>query len=284
MAFVESTIVYITYFISVYIGYFLVITGLIGNIMNMLVFTQLKLFRENQSAFYLTVASIVDCFQLIFTTATRVTTSAFDFDLTQTSVIWCKLRIYFAQFAGITSTITVCFAAFDQYLSTSHHIQLRQMSTFKLAQRLVSVLIIFAALYSISFPIFYEIRPTFGCSIYNPVFNYYYSFIHFCIVLGLLPVSISSLFSLLAYHNVRHIVRRQMAIVRRRLDRQLTAMILVRVALLVLTTLPFVSFKIYQINDPINQNDSLATAIDQLIRILILTIYNTNYAVFEFHF
>jgi hypothetical protein len=101
---------------------------------------------------------------------------------------------------------------------------------------------------------------------------------------GLLPVIISSLFSLLAYQNVRRVVRHQIPIVRRRLDLQLTAMILLRVALLVLTTLPFVSFQIYQINDPVNQNNSLATAIVQLIRIIILTIYNTNYAVFEFHF
>jgi hypothetical protein len=279
MAFVESTIVYITYFISVYIGYFLVITGLIGNIMNILVFTQLKLFRENQSAFYLTVASIVDCCQLIFTTATRVTTTAFGFDLTQTSISWCKLRIYFAQFAGITSTITVCFAAFDQYLSTSHDNQLRQMSTFKSAQRLVGILIIFAALYSITFPVFYEIRSTSGCSIYNSVFNYYYSFVHLCILLGLVPVIISSLFSLFAYQNVRCIVRRQMPIVRRRLDRQLTAMILLRVALLILTTLPYVSVRMYRILNPVDQNNTFAVTMDQLITFASTIIYAVNFSV-----
>ncbi|CAF1248066.1 unnamed protein product [Rotaria sordida] len=278
MASTEQTLVFITYFINVYIGYFIVITGLIGNIINIILFTQLKLFRRNQSAFYLIVASIVDCFQLIFAAATRATVVAFGFDPTRTSIVWCKLRIYFLQFGSITSSGTVCFAAIDQYLSTNYHHRLRQMSTFKLAQYLVGILIVLVALYSILFPVFFEIHGNAGCTTVNPIFNYYYSFVHFCILISILPIVISSLFSLLAYQNVRRIVRRQVAIIRRRLDRQLTAMILVRVILLVITVLPFVSLRVYQINNPMNQNDTFAVTVDQLIRIVITTVYNTNYS------
>jgi hypothetical protein len=281
----EQTIVFITYFISVYIGYFILITGLIGNLVNVLVFTQLKIFRRKPSAFYLTAASIVDCCQLIVSTAIRVTTSAFGFDPTRTSLVWCKLRIYFIQVATITSTTTICFAGIDQYLSACYYAHLRIISTFKLAQQLISILLVFAALCGISFPIFYEIRPNSGCSVYHQIFNYYYSFVHLCIIVGLLPIIISSLFSLLAYQNVRRIVRLQMAIVRRRLDRQLTAMILVRVALFVVTTLPFVVIRIYQINNPIYQhNNTLSIAIGQLITIITNTFYSINYTVFDFDF
>jgi hypothetical protein len=265
----EQTIVFITYFISVYIGYFILITGLIGNLVNVLVFTQLKIFRRKPSAFYLTAASIVDCCQLIVSTAIRVTTSAFGFDPTRTSLVWCKLRIYFIQVATITSTTTICFAGIDQYLSACYYAHLRIISTFKLAQQLISILLVFAALCGISFPIFYEIRPNSGCSVYHQIFNYYYSFVHLCIIVGLLPIIISSLFSLLAYQNVRRIVRLQMAIV----------------ALFVVTTLPFVIIRIYQINNPTYQdNNTLSIAIGQLITIITNTFYSINYTVFDFDF
>ncbi|CAF4762180.1 unnamed protein product [Rotaria sp. Silwood1] len=233
MASEEQTIVFMTYFISVYLGYFIVIIGVIGNIINILVFTQLKLFRRNQSAFYLTVASIVDSFQLIFAMSTRITATVIGFDLTRTSLIWCKLRVYLIRSTRIISIITICFAAIDQYLSTNSHIQLRQLSTFKLAQRLI---------------------------------------------IGLLPIFISSLFSLLAYQNVRRIIRRQMSIVRRRLDRQLTAMILLRVALFVITTLPYISFRIYQINTSVNYHYTDSVGIIELINATLITIYNIDYS------
>jgi hypothetical protein len=284
MAITEDTLAYINYFISVYVGYFIVITGLIGNIINLLIFTQLKLFRDNQFAFYLTVASTVDSGQLILSMATRVTTTIYGYDPARTSLIWCRFRTYFNQLLAVISATTVCFAAIDQYLSTSHHIQLRQMSTFKLARRLVGVLIIFAASYSITFPVFYDIRANSTCAISNPVFTYYYSFVHLCILLGIVPVIISFLFSLFAYHNVRRIVRRHMPIVRRRLDHQLTAMILVRVALLIVTTLPYVSVRMYQIIDPVDQNNTYAVAVDSLIRIAFIMLNNINYSVIDFYF
>ncbi|CAF3640038.1 unnamed protein product [Rotaria sp. Silwood1] len=273
-----------TYFISVYLGYFIVIIGVIGNIINILVFTQLKLFRRNQSAFYLTVASIVDSFQLIFAMSTRITATVIGFDLTRTSLIWCKLRVYLIRSTRIISIITICFAAIDQYLSTNSHIQLRQLSTFKLAQRLISILIIFSFLYSIPFLLFHETRRYSVCATFHRIFNYFYSFAHYFILVGLLPIFISSLFSLLAYQNVRRIIRRQMSIVRRRLDRQLTAMILLRVALFVITTLPYISFRIYQINTSVNYHYTDSVGIIELINATLITIYNIDYSVFGYCF
>jgi hypothetical protein len=280
MASTEQTINFIIYIISVYIGYFIIISGLIGNILNILVFTQLKLFRRNQSASYLIAASILDCCQLIFTTSSRVTTTTFNFDLTRTSIIWCKLRVYLLQFGSTTSVVIVCFAAIDQYLSTNVYSRLREISTFKLFQRLIAILIIFTIIYCIPVLISQEIRPNSGCGTYNPSFNYFYSFVHFCFVIGILPIVVSTLFSLLAYQNVRRIIRRQIPIVRRRLDHQLTAMILVRVALFVITTSPYVCLQIYQMNSSVNQNNN--NLIEQLIKTVLTAIFNINYAVFDF--
>ncbi len=271
----------ITYIITVYIGYLVIITGLFGSVIDILVFTQLKLFRRNQSAFYLTVAAIVESCQLIFATTTRTITTESGYDPTQTSIVWCKLRAYLIQFGSTVLPITICFSAIDQYLSTSYHNRLREISTFKLAQSLIGILIILAGSYSVSFAVFQEIRPKSGCGTYNPSFNYFYSFVHLCLVIGIVPIVVSTLFSLLSYRNVRRITRRQIPIVRRRLDHQLTAMILVRVALFVITTLPLVSVRAYEINDPVDQNNIYSAALDQLIRTTVTTFYSFNYSVFD---
>ncbi|CAF1384148.1 unnamed protein product [Rotaria sp. Silwood1] len=244
---------------------------LLRNIINILVFTQLKLFRRNQSAFYLIIASIVDSCQLIL---------GIDlvFDVTRTSLIWCKLQAYFAQFTRIISTIIICFAAIDQYLSTNYYIQLRPLSTLKLAQHLIGILIIFSFLYCIPFLVFHEIHPNTDCTTFNPIFNSFFSFFHYSILVGTLPIFISSLFSLLAYRNVRRIIRHQMSILRRRLDRQLTAMILLRVTLFVIASLPHTSYEIYELNNPVVDDHSYSAVLSELIEIIFITILKINYS------
>ena len=269
---------YFHYYLSTYGGFLITGFGVIGNVINMLLFTQLKLFRKNQTTFYLTVAAMVDSCELFLTAFMRAVTTEFDFDPTRTSLVWCKIRIYLIQIGSAISAIIVCLTAIDQYLSTSHFTQLRQLSNIKSAQRLVISFAILTALYSIPTPIFQEIRRS-TCVIYNPSYNYYYSFVHLCITIGLVPIIISSLFSFLSYQNVRRIVRRQIPIVRRRLDRQLTAMVLFRVALFVLTTLPFVIFRTYQTNRPVDQTDAYAVSVDQLIRTITTVFYHLNFAV-----
>jgi hypothetical protein len=281
MAPTEQTLNSVNYSISVYVGYLIIITGLIGSFINILVFTQLKLFRRNQSAFYLTVATFAECYELIFSTTTRVIATASGYDYTQTSLLWCRFRAYLVQVGTTALAATICCSAIDQYLSTSYHNQLRQISTFKLAQRLVGILIILTALYCVPFPIFEEIHPSLGCATYNPSFNYFYSFVHLCVVIGILPIVVSLLFSLLSYQNVRRIVRRQIPVVRRRLDRQLTAMILVRVALFIITTLPLISVRSYQINNLPDGTDTYALAVSTLLKTVVTTFYNFNYSVFD---
>jgi len=92
MASIQQTLSSITYSISVYVGFCIVIFGLFGNLINLLVFTQLKYFRKNQSVLYLMSILIVECFQLIFATTTRIVTSIFNYDPTRTSLSGVKFE------------------------------------------------------------------------------------------------------------------------------------------------------------------------------------------------
>ncbi|CAF1247318.1 unnamed protein product [Adineta steineri] len=171
----------------------------------------------------------------------------------------------------------VCLAAIDQFFSTSYQVYLRQLFTFKLARCLVFLLIPIWFLHSLLFAFFYSIHPSAGCIIWNVIWIRYTTFFFYPFLLGFLPIIFASSFSLLAYQNVRRIVRRQIPIERRRFDRQITAMVLVRVVFFVCLILPHCCYRIYLINTYFIQTNSLQYAIGQLIQVLAGSLTNAQY-------
>ncbi|CAF1301850.1 unnamed protein product [Adineta steineri] len=262
----------------IYSSFIILILGLVGNILNIITFTSLRIFRNNQCIFYIIVASIVDCGTLLIEFITRIQLNIYGYDLTNISLVWCKIRPMIFHTCMMISLTTVCFSSFDQYLSTSHYYRLRQMSSLKLSKRLTFINISFWIIYSIPFGIFYEITSVTGCTILNQGFKFYFSFVHLSILNGVIPLITASVFSILSYRNVRHIIRLQIPIVRRRLDRQLTAMVLIRVLYLFIVSIPFGLFFIYTLNTSNNTNDSLRIAVEQLITNITSTFYYLNYA------
>ncbi|CAF4716707.1 unnamed protein product, partial [Rotaria sp. Silwood2] len=83
----------------------------------------------------------------------------------------------------------------------------------------------------------------------------------------------------LAYRNVRHLIRRQIPIVRRKLDRQLTAMIFVRVIFFIILLLPYTIFRIYILNLNISLVDTVHYAILQLTSAITVSLMLGNHSV-----
>jgi hypothetical protein len=114
---------------------------------------------------------------------------------------------------------------------------------------------------------------------YNEEFSIYYSFVYFCVLSEILPITVSAFSARLTYLNIRHIIRHQVPVFRRRLDRQLTAMILAKVAFLVVTTSSFVIFRIHTLNRSIDSTDSMGIAIEQLILTITSSLFYGNFSV-----
>ena len=70
-----------------------------------------------------------------------------------------------------------------------------------------------------------------------------------------------------------------MAIRRRKLDQQLTAMIIVRVGFLVVMTLPYVLQRIYTISVIINKDALIHKAIVQLIGAVTISLFYLSYSI-----
>jgi hypothetical protein len=264
---------------TIYVSFVILFAGIVGHIIDILVFTSSKPFRKNQSAFYLTAESVINCIHLLISFTSRIAINGFGNDLTQRSLLWCKLRNAIATSCTLLSLTIVCFAAIDQYLSTSYHPFLKQLSTLKLAHRLTCSAIIIWILHGSPFLVLLEIQPTNGCASYNDGFTIYITYVYYLILTGFLPIVITSIFATLAYTNVRRIVRSRILILRRKLDKQLTAMILVRVAFLVVVTVPYVIYRICAIQIQLDPNDFIGNAIIQLVGAVTTSLFFLNYSV-----
>jgi hypothetical protein len=253
--------------------------GLISNLSLILVFVTLRTFRGNQCAFFFTVESIANIGVLLSNLPTSISTYVNNQDPTITSIVLCKIRNAISQICGLCSLFTVCFLTFDQFMSTNPRPSWRQISTLKLARRLTLFNVCFFVLHSTIFLIFTKIGSSAGCAIYNTVIDAYFTFFYYPILSSAIPILVTISFSLLAYRNVRRILRRQTTMVRRRLDRQLTAMVLARVLCLILLGLPYIIYSLCRLNVNMTGNNKLGGAIVSLIAQIIYSLLYMNFAV-----
>ncbi|CAF2932406.1 unnamed protein product [Rotaria sp. Silwood2] len=280
----SSTVVYILHISQKYIlytSYIILMTGIIGNFLNIFIFTSFKVFRNNQCVLYFVTEAISNICQIITFFLIRLLIALNDIDPANSSIFWCKFRAMMIALYTLISFSAICFSACDQYFSTSLEFNLRKLSTIKLAKILIFIAIVISILHTIPFCIFIEIRASF-CSVFNPMMSRYLTYFYYPILSGLLPIFIASLFSILAYRNVRRIVRRQIPIARRRLDRQLTAMVLVRIIAFVILTLPYAIQRMYTYLAKIDQSNLYLFAINSLVGGVISSLFNVNYVVIIF--
>ncbi|CAF1184845.1 unnamed protein product [Adineta ricciae] len=262
-----------------YAGIFNLIIGIISNISIIVVFTTLRLFRANQTAFYFIAESISNIGLLLTLNIPKIFTAFINYDPAQSSVIWCKLQTMLLQAFALFSLFNICFLSFDQYLSTNARATCRQKSTLKLAHRLTSFNVCFVILHGVTALIFTEIQSSMGCNVYNPIARRYYTFFYYPILANSFPLTFILTSSLLAYRNVRRIIRLQQPVFRRRLDSQLTAMTLARVIVLGICGFPYIIISLYQLNLSITADDYMKIAIITLLSIIFASLLHVNFTV-----
>jgi hypothetical protein len=270
---------------SIYSTYFNFGFGFIGNLLNILIFSNLRTFRYNRCAFYLIAESILDIGQIMQTFIYQIWGLAINVaDPSSISPAWCKVRGSVTQLFRLMLSSIVCFVAIDQYLSTNPLPPLRQWSSLKIARHQIYVASFLCLLHAIPPTIFSQIYPILGCIVANTYLTNYYSYFYYPFFNGLLPIFVSSLFSLLAYRNVRRIVRRQIPIDRRRLDQQLTAMIFARVLFFILLLLPFTIHRIIVINVTTIPANTMRYVINVWVRAISLALVYVSHSVIIFFF
>ncbi|CAF0719003.1 unnamed protein product [Adineta ricciae] len=257
----------------------LLIIGMISNLSNAIVFLTFRPFRGNQCAFYFAAESIANIGLFLIILPLNIYHCISNIDLAGVSLYWCKMKAGLSGSFGLCSLYTICFQTIDQYLATNLRPSFRQISTIKLAHRSVLCIAYFAILHSIPLIITSEIQESGSCSVTNVVLQTYNAVFYYPVLSTALPLLTTITFSLLAYRNVRRVVRRQIPVVRRRLDRQMTVMVLARIVNLILLGLPYVIYNIYTLNLHETDQNQLEVVITGLIGLLAYSLLYLNFAV-----
>lgn len=261
-------------------GLIVFIFGIIGNILNIIIFMSLKTFRQNPCAFCLIILSISSIGNLILNTLVDSLVSIANKQDNVDAIIPCRVRVSLIQCFGILSRATMCIAAIDQAISTNRldrhpGINIRII-------RIVFIIVVFISiLHSIPFLIFYDVQLLPGtndtiCRISEKYesFSKYVIYINVPIIHGIIPFIIMTVFALIAFRNIREMRKTKIHVTRLRLEQQLTAMVLTQILSVCITVVPYLTIYIVRyiissrINDVVVQHKILLVH-----RILIALVY-----------
>jgi hypothetical protein len=250
---VASSLIYTGKQVTIYGGMIVVIAGVLGEFLNTIVFLSLQTFRQNSCAFYLTVMSILNIIELLIDLLPRIILAIYNTDGTETSLFYCKCRLYVVLICTILSLTCFCLATIDQYWATCSRPRLQQLCNIKLARWLVLIFGFIWILHGIPYLVFSQqvkspITGKITCSMVNPVYLKYRIYVIVFLFFGILPLFITVLFGTMSFRNTRHLSYYTIPLVRRELYKQLTIMVLLQVLINFFLLLPYTFVNMISLN------------------------------------
>ncbi|CAF1671959.1 unnamed protein product, partial [Adineta ricciae] len=216
---------FITQQLNIYIALLIFTTGVVGGLLNIIIFSSLKTFRQTSTGFYLIITSIFNVGQALSALSTRILETGFTVSITHLS--WsCKLRTVLSQSCVLISLTNMSLATIDQFLSMSSR---RQWSNSRLARRHSILSCCVWAFHGIFAVIYWDVIDGVCTTVSGSIYRRYLSYFYTPVLLGCLPIVVMVTFSVLAFIKSRGLARRQVNIVRLSHERQLTAMTLFQV-------------------------------------------------------
>ena len=278
-----ATALAISHRVTTILGIPIFVLGVIGGCLNFIVFLSLKTFRHNSCAFYLIIMSFVDVGYLVTGLLTFIMMYGFGIDWTKQSRFYCIFREGFVHICMLIGFTCLSLATIDQFLATCSSARCQQLCNIKLARRLSMVFVIFWLLYGIAFFTSYDLilipsTRELDCTVINDQFQQYFKSFHVLILLGVLPITVTTVFGCLAFRNVKQLSYRTLPLVRRELDKQLTVMVLTQVVFNFFAITPYTIVNAIILN-PNTVSDPVGNAIMSCARILSIILLYSCFAV-----
>ncbi len=268
------SLLYISQQLTIYCGFIFLIAGLFGNSMNIFIFSSVKTYRRTPCTFYCLVGSIFNNLYILINLTSRIASVGYGFDLTTTSISWCKARQFFILTLSMITFTCACLAIIDQFLVTSKEVHLRQYSNIKLAHRIIFFVIIIWSIHGIPSLLFFNIKPIVKlCVLSNATFAVYIS-IFILLFLCAIPMLIMIVFGCLACRNIR----RTICLAEQHADRQLIRMVLIQVVLVIISNIPFSSYNFYSLITA-NTTKDVNRQMKEYLAETILSLLNYSYYV-----
>lgn len=264
---------------TLYFGLFFSIGGIVGSLMQVFMFIRVSYYRKTPCTFYFMIAAIHECGLFITAIAPYAIAAGLDVDMARTSVVWCKLRYFFASGFGFVSSTCTCLATIDQFLITSHDIRLRQWSTIRNAYRACLSTICVWWLHATLWLYFQDMSPvTHTCIYKRNVFLGYTSFV-FCFGTCIIPILIMTIFGFLTYENIRKTI----VLSRLRIDRQFTIIVFIQVLLTLIGLSPYATDLTYVVITKHVQKTEERKNIESLVANITYLFCSLAYGVSNFY-
>jgi len=229
--------------ITIYGGTILFIFGLIGNFLNIVIFTSVRTYRQNSCVLYFLNSSIFNFIYISINLSTRILSIGFGIDPTRTSLIWCKIRSFCIPTFAQIIVYSTCLATISQFILTSRNARIRQLATTKSTYKIIFILNLFWILHGILPLIFFQITSDTKICTYITAGYAIYAQIYLLALNNCIPVFTMLVFTYLTYKNLHQTT----FLVEHGIDRQLVRMVFVQVALSLVSLSPYGIMSAYSV-------------------------------------
>lgn len=256
--------------LMIYCGTFMFLLGLVGNILNVLVFSvwsdfqgKLSKFsrqhRSSQCPLYLFVASLNNLIVVVYSLLTRIMFDGYAFSISQReSLFFCKLRYFVLHTCDLISLSCICLATLDRFLITSRNARLRKLTkTRSQSVSLISAVVFVHLLHGVPLIIYFDASDEQRCSISSQFYSFYYFYVFQILLHSLIPVLFLSIFNFLTLQQIQ-LIGQINRISSRQRDKQLSRMLVLISSAIIVSSIPYCIEQFYSIisNDSSNNSSS----------------------------
>ncbi|CAF1074318.1 unnamed protein product [Adineta steineri] len=272
-------------YIALTFGFPILILGIIGNILNIIVFLHKASYKHNASSFYMLVKSFFDLNVLVISLAGDIIIDGFHANAL-TSENWCKFRVPLVYINSLCSSSCLCLQAIDSYMCSSRNATIRQYSTIKKARYLI-VGFLFVWICN-ECPYYFmksaNIIPNLTCQTSNTIYRTYRSYFTILVLNIIVPVTIITLFGYLTYKNM-HTLNTDGQYRLSTLTKQTIRMALYEIIIVLLFKCPFGIAQIYLVSTANIVKDVYRQTQEQFITLFFyFYVYNANAVPFFCYF
>lgn len=225
--------------LSTYGGITMFTLGLIGNTLNILAFTCLKVYRSLSTSAFLTTSSLSGLIYLSFTLFRVAIANLIGYNAAARDNFLCRTTLFIPRVTVQISLTCLCFSAIDRYLMTSRSALLRALVTLKRARIAICLCVLIWCAYGVPNAIYAINYPLYNICIPTTDFGNTITYLNLVFAVAI-PILILSVFGFLTWKNLDNAHLSSMNI-------QVTRMILLDIFIVVISNVPMGCFLIYAV-------------------------------------
>jgi hypothetical protein len=228
-------------YLSLTVGFALLISGIIGNCLNIFIFLTFGNYKRSACSQYMLAGSVFDLLFLLIGLITRILSQGFNIDFTLTNRVWCKLRSSLLDILSLCSFTCLCLQSTDIFFITSRSITMRQRSNVRISRYLLIGFVFLWIVHETPSLVFQDLIFTNGsptCLVINAIYVLYHTYVSTLVLTICVPIAVIGFFGFRIYQHIRLLSPGERHFIPA-FSRQVTRMALCQIAIVLVFQCPF---------------------------------------------